>query len=715
MTKPHSPITPLDLDSIATRPLPGTRSIVSPKFTEDGQFLYYLYAREGQALELFECITQTGELRVLDLDIQSPLTRTLEEELRRERLRITWEGLADFELMSTPRGAAILLNSAGRYSVVDASTHSVLIHLADYDLLRVITASARGSVIGTTGASIIEFPLRGEPTTTIISSTQARVTYGVAEYVAQEELDRLEGMWLSPNERFLAFAEVDESEVEDFAIAHHLGDPTVETHRYPFVGANNARVKVAIYNFDDKSTAWLEIPGEEIYLARVAWSQNNTLTMGVLNRAQTRLRWYQYSPEAGLLRQIWKEKGEPWINLPPAIIPMGGDEMLVTSEETGFAHLRRIGGVNPSEPLTKGDFMITSIAAVNASTKQAWVTATAVSPLQRHVYVVNLETGDLSRLTQDAGFHDVVVSVKGGYFVDQHSSLQRGEGALLKTTEGRVIATLGEPAPFARDLGLTPPRLIEIPTRDGAVLHGALYLPPDGVTQGRPGVIAVYGGPRAQTVQDSWGLTVDLQSQYLAAAGAIVLKVDGRGSYYRGKAFEAPIFRAMGSIEIADQILAAKFMITELGVDSTGLGVYGWSYGGYATLQLLAQAPELFRVGVAGAPVSDMALYDSAYTERYMQTPAANPEGYSAADVLGGLDKLSAPLLIIHGLIDENVHFRHSARILNSLANRGKDVDLLLLPESRHAPRGFETLREITRRRSQFLLGHLGLAPPPPQ
>lgn len=689
------------------------RSIVAPKFTEDGQSLYYLYAKEGQTLELFECKTQSGQTRAIELDLEVPAVRTLEEELRRERLRINWEGLADFEVMSNAQGTAILLNSAGRYWVVDASTHSVLVHLSEHPLLRVIAASTRDSVIGSTGGSIIEFPLRNATITPIIESTRAKVSYGVAEYVAQEELDRLDGMWLSPNERYLAFTEVDESEVEDFSITHHLGAPETETHRYPFVGAPNARVKMAVYSFENKSTSWLELTDdEEIYLARVAWSQSNRLTIGVLNRPQTSLKWYQFTPEAGTLAEVWQENGDPWINLPPALVPMGGDEMLTTSEESGFAHLRRIGGVRPSVALTSGEFMVTAIAAVDPVTKKAWVTTTEDSPLQRQAYLVNLETGQLSRLTQEGGIHEIVVSAKGGYLVDQYSSLERGQSAFLKTNDGTVIATLGAPAPSAADLGLTPPRLVEVPAGDGTLLHGALYLPPDGIIRGRPGIIAVYGGPRAQTVQDSWAMTVDLQAQYLASAGAVVLKVDGRGSYYRGKAFEAPIFRAMGSIEVADQIDAARYMITELGVDSGGLGVYGWSYGGYSALQLLVQAPELFRVGVAGAPVSDMALYDSAYTERYMQTPSVNPEGYSAADVLGRLDELRAPLLVIHGLIDENVHFRHSARILKSLADRGKDVDLLLLPESRHSPRGFETLREIARRRSDILLSHLGLGTP---
>jgi dipeptidyl-peptidase-4 len=246
--------------------------------------------------------------------------------------------------------------------------------------------------------------------------------------------------------------------------------------------------------------------------------------------------------------------------------------------------------------------------------------------------------------------------------------------------------------------------LIEVPLSGGEVMYGLLYLPPDGISKNRPVVVNVYGGPHFQMVRESWSQTADLQAQLLAQNGVVVVKFDNRGSAGRGKSFEAPIYRAMGTVELDDQITGLSYIHSNFDTDESSVGVYGWSYGGFMTLSLLAKRSSTFKVGVAGAPVVDFRWYDTAYTERYMGTPSDNPEGYSHASILSHIEQLKAPCLIIHGLIDENVHFRNTAALLERAMQYDTELELMALPTSRHAPTLQSTRLSIVKRRTEFLL-----------
>jgi dipeptidyl-peptidase-4 len=221
-------------------------------------------------------------------------------------------------------------------------------------------------------------------------------------------------------------------------------------------------------------------------------------------------------------------------------------------------------------------------------------------------------------------------------------------------------------------------------------------------------VVSVYGGPHAQRVVNDWSSTVDLRAQYLAQNGFVVFKLDNRGSANRGLAFEAPLHREMGAIEVVDQAAGLAWLEDNYHyVDGTRAGIYGWSYGGYMTLMSMARRPDQFQVGVAGAPVTHWDGYDTAYTERYMGTPAENPDGYHRSSVLANVAGISPDLLIVHGMVDENVHFRHTARLLVELARHGKPYELLTYPEERHMPRDARGLEDHERRVLGFLMDRL--------
>jgi dipeptidyl-peptidase-4 len=327
-------------------------------------------------------------------------------------------------------------------------------------------------------------------------------------------------------------------------------------------------------------------------------------------------------------------------------------------------------------------------------------TAGNPSPLERHLFRVALAGGDPERLTQEPGLHDGAVSSDGAWLVDVHDSRRRAPSVAVRgARETRVVhgpAKVDLPAPEA----------IKLKSRDGVELHGALYRP-IGLSGTAPLICAVYGGPHVQYVQDGWLLTVDLRAQYLASKGFLVLRLDNRGSARRGHAFEAAVHRNMGDVEVQDQADGVAHLV-ELGLaDPARVGIYGWSYGGYLTLMALARAPEVFKVGVSGAPVVEWEGYDTHYTERYMDLLDANPEGYRMASVLTHAARITGKLLLIHGMIDENVHFRHATRLMDALVKANIPHDLMLFPDERHMPRGERDRVSMEARVVEYFERHL--------
>jgi dipeptidyl-peptidase-4 len=258
-------------------------------------------------------------------------------------------------------------------------------------------------------------------------------------------------------------------------------------------------------------------------------------------------------------------------------------------------------------------------------------------------------------------------------------------------------------------LGLCVPELTSFNTNDGGLLYAAIYASEQtrAGNQPCPVVVAVYGGPHSQMVADTWSLTVDLRAQYLAQQGFVVLKVDNRGTSNRGMDFEAAIAQHMGQIEVSDQVEGVRFLANRPYVDHERVGIYGWSYGGYMTCRTLLQAPEVFKVGIAGAPVTFWEGYDTHYTERYMGSPSTNATGYHTSSVLPYAEKLTGKLLLVSGLVDENVHARHTMRLIEALTTAERDYTLILFPESRHMPRNSAHLVYLERQVTDFLRHHL--------
>jgi dipeptidyl-peptidase-4 len=286
--------------------------------------------------------------------------------------------------------------------------------------------------------------------------------------------------------------------------------------------------------------------------------------------------------------------------------------------------------------------------------------------------------------------HQVVLDHACRRFIDTHQSLHTPPHVSLRSTaSGELLASLYENNdPRAAELNLEPPELVSLNSRDGALLYGAIYRP---AAETRPGpyptIVYVYGGPHVQNVSNNWRLTTDMRAQYLRQQGFLVFVLDNRGSARRGLAFEGAIRHNLGDLEVRDQADGVAWLVQQGLADPQRVGIYGWSYGGYMSLMCLLRAPETFRCAVAGAPVTHMDGYDTHYTERYMGTPQSNPEGYRSSSVMSHVSQMKGRLMLVHGLIDENVHFRHTARLINAFIQARKTYSLLLFPDERHSPR----------------------------
>ncbi len=701
-------------DQMATIPMPGLNVPVSLAFSPDNALVTYLAGTEQSAqLALWARDLNTYEARVI---AGPPEARAYSnaEELRRERQRVPWGGITHYQFAQR-NASVVLIPAADQVTLLhlDTMESEIIEELAGCEDPFLLPDGQRIIFVRDAGLFVWDRPSR--KVHAIAVPERAGLSYGLAEYVAQEELDRPHGFFVSADSRWVAFEEVDVQGIEEYPIMHMGGqDVRLEMHRYPFVGKANAAFRLGVALVDGEGVRWFNLDAYQGgYLADVRWTPQNRVVATVLTRDQKTVTVLEFDPENSMGHVLWEESARDWMNITHDMFFLDDGSILTTSEDnpdrTRHVVIRdRHGKVRW---LTQGPWMVTGVVACDEAQNTVFIEATKESPLERHLYELTMASGAMRRMTQEPGVHHVTVSADLQWYADQFSTLTQSPVVNLyrRGHESASVEMGGTPI-TADSLGLHLPELIEIPLGDGTTdsLWACVYRP-QGLEAGRkaPVIVSVYGGPHAQMVTREWRLTVDLQAQFFAQHGFLVLKVDNRGSANRGHKFESAVNRQFGTVELQDQLHALHWVHAHYPTDPERVGIYGWSYGGYMTLVALMNAPNVFKVGVAGAPVTDFRYYDTAYTERYMGTDEDNHEGYEQASVLNKAGALSGKLLVIHGLIDENVHFRHTARLLTALTEARKPYSLLCLPENRHMPRGFNVLATIAERRSEFFLNNL--------
>lgn len=692
----------------ARLPLPGTVVPQQIRYVPDGKSVMYLYSgSDTMALSLWRYDIETNSHHLV-VGPTSENSMSANEELLRERTRMIWEGITSYQIAEHALKTTVLIPQGGKLFVQ-----------RDTDPVQEIPGvrDVMDPYILPDGSRVV-YVYQDEVWTADTLTGQARqltegavsgVSHGLAEYAAQEELDRTHGFWVSPDQQMVAFEEVDTRQIPDFPIVHwETATSFVESHRYPFAGCPNAQVRLGVVSIEGGDLLWLDLGSQEQYLARVVWTRDNNLAVMLLSRDHQRLVWRLYDAKTGDSRDLFEEVSSIWVNVGDDTRFLDSGDILTSSEASGFRHLWQFSGADGGgRQITQGPFEIQRLLAVDQAHNQAYVTATRETPLEVHIYQVNLNSGDMVRISREEGIHHAVISPQFDSWIDQSSSCRLSPQTRLMSMDGEIRTIVhGHHRITPEELGLSAPDLVRLTAEDGTLLYGAVY-PTKTDNSPVPAIISVYGGTHAQLVVNAWGLTVDLQAQLLSQNGYLVFKMDNRGSYHRGKQFEGAIHKRFGTVELQDQLTGVQWLVKHHEVDPNRIGIYGWSYGGYMTLMAMFKAPEIFRVGVAGAPVTDFRFYDTAYTERYMQTPETNPKGYAEGSTINYVDRLQGHLMVIHGLLDENVHFRNTVQLIDALNKAGKSLELVMLPESRHAVRGFHNVLTVIRRRTQFFLENL--------
>lgn len=718
----------LELNDLVHFPLPGMNIPGSLAFSPDGRSLTYLFSPDGGLVrQLFAVDLATGEARRL---ITPPAasgdedTLSLEETLRRERLRQRELGITRYE-WSAKTGQILLPLPDGLY-VFDGEGEALrpLLTNPQHPILDPHFSPDGQWVAFVQDAELYVVPTAGGTPQQITGGARGTgKTNGLAEYIAQEEMGRSRGYWWSPDSQQLAFVAVDETHIPVYRIMHlgkdGLGDGAQEDHRYPFAGMPNARVRLGVVSREGGTMNWLDLgDNEDIYLARVKWLPDGRLTAQILNREQSQLDLVAFDLASGQRQLLLQESSDVWINLHNLFHPLkevpgqSGGGFVWGSERTGFQHLYLVGANGAMiRPLTHGDWLVDSLAGVDADHGWVYFMASKEGPTESHLYRVSLQGGEPERLTSEPGMHSVVLDVKRQRFVDVAQAVDTPPSLVLRSLEdGRwLTAIFNQTDERVAALNLPIPDMVTLPNREGVTLYGAIYRPPVSFGAGPfPTIVSVYGGPHAQRVANSWLLTVDMRAQYLASQGFLVFKLDNQGSARRGLAFETPLKHNMGDVEVADQVDGVRWLVQQGLADAARVGIYGWSYGGYMAAICLARAADTFQVAVAGAPVTHWDGYDTCYTERYMGLPQTNPNGYRVSSVMHHLDKIEGHLLLVHGLIDENVHFRHTARLINGLIAARKRYDLLLFPDERHMPRKADGRLYMEEQVIEYFKKHLG-------
>lgn len=683
----------LTLERLFSEPELGGSLPTALKISPDGQRVTYLATGDEDldTLHLFEFNLEThksqrlvdaGELLVSDKVLSD------EEKSIRERKRIRQGGITEYHF--SPDGQSILFPVQGNlflYTLANGQRRQVTDDSTFETDIRFSPDSRHLAFVRSKNLWLMD--LTDGSTTALTSDGNGPISNGLAEFIAQEEMQRFDGYWWSPDSSRLVYTRVDESPVqlsqryEIDAAAFNVID-----QRYPYAGTPNANVTLHLADVSSGSTRELPLPVEdEDYLARVDWLDAGTLIVQVLNREQTELKLLRIDVDTGTTRTIMHETSDVWINLHDNLKPINhGDKFVWTSERTGYSHVYVVDRDGKEiSALTSGNWVVTNVLAVTGD--QVFFLGYRETPLEQQLYRVGLD-GDIRRLTESGYYHQCVIDKSGHYFIDHFSNVGTPPRVVLRTPDGKIICDLNdneliEDHPFFPFAGTCEQiEFGELSAADGQSLHYRL-LPPLHVEQGQkyPVIVFVYGGPHAQLVTRQW---LSPWQHYMASRGYGVFTLDNRGSANRGIAFEQPIHRRLGNVEVQDQLVGVDYLKSLPWVNPDRIGVFGHSYGGYMTLMLMSQAPDVFRAGVSVAPVSDWYLYDTHYTERYLGHPEDNPEGYEQSAVFPYLRDIRGALLLIHGMADDNVLFLHTTRLYKALQDANIAFETMAYPGAKH-------------------------------
>jgi len=537
---------------------------------------------------------------------------------------------------------------------------------------------------------------------------------GELDWVYPEELDLYTAYWWSPDSSSIAYLQMDEDKVSQFSLLNfesYTGE--AELQRYPVAGGTNPTVHVYVAAVNGGEPRLMDTGSDNnIYLPRVNWLPDSRhVAIQRLNRDQNALDLLLFDVSNGKCSTLLTEKDRSWINVRDDLrFFKDNKRFLWSSERTGYRQLYLYGldGKQIAQ-ITKGDWEVTAVEGLDEAKGIVYFTATEKSPIEGHLYRVNLDGSGFARITKADGFHMPNLSPDTNFFVDMYSNANTPPRQDLYRIDGRKAAAINEnKVEELAQYHLSPVEFFTVYARDGVPLNCFMIKPPNFDPSKRyPVIVYTYGGPHAQVVLNAWEGANLLWHELMAQKGYIIFALDNRGSAGRGHVFEEPIHYRFGIPELNDQRDGVAWLQKQSYVDSQRIGIWGWSYGGHMTLHAMFEAPDLFKVGFAGGPVTDWHFYDTIYTERYMGLPQQHENEYKESSPVSHVTSFKGKLLIAQGTGDDNVHYSNTLSLINDLISRGVYVEVIAAPGRGHGVSDPPARKIVFDRVTQFFLNNL--------
>lgn len=527
---------------------------------------------------------------------------------------------------------------------------------------------------------------------------------GSTDWVYEEEFGFTRGFDWSPDSKKLAYYRFNESRVKLFNMNKFEGElyPSNYAYKYPKAGEKNSIVSIYCFDLGSSNITKMDVGDEDNqYIARIKWTMDaNKLSMIRLNRLQNQLDILVGDASTGAASVLYTEKNSKYIEevTDSYLTFLGnGKQFIISSEKDGYNHLY-LYDMSGKEirQLTKGNWEVTSLLGIDEKKGLAYYQAAAVSPMQREVYVTSLNGKVSKKLSDKVGTNNAIFSTGCKYYINFYSSTSTPSYITLNEANGKQIRVLEDNEALKQKVeqyNIAPKEFFTFTTDGGVVLNGWMIKPTNfDPNKKYPVFMTQYSGPGSQQVLDSWGLGWE---NYLAQEGYLVVCVDGRGTGARGEAFKKVTYGQLGKYEVIDQINAAKYVGSLSYADKDRIGIWGWSYGGFMSLNAIFQGADVFKMAIAVAPVTNWRFYDSIYTERFNGLPQENPSGYDDNSPINHVNKLKGRVLIVHGTADDNVHIQNTYELVSKLIQANKQYDMMIYPDKNHSIYGGMTRTQL--------------------
>ncbi|GGY84254.1 alpha/beta fold hydrolase [Pseudoduganella plicata] len=689
----------LTLDRIYDDPAlagPGVRAL---KVSPDGARVTFLRGREDNQfqLDLWEFnMKDKSTRRLVDSKTLVPDENLSDaEKARRERERTaSLKGIVSYSW--SPDGKRLLVPIAGNLYLIDVGKPDAARLVASGNVTdpKISPKGKYVSFVRDQNLYVIDLATGKERALT--TDGKGTLHNGEAEFVAQEEMHQFTGYYWAPDDSAIAYRRYDEAQVPVARRFEIYADRTdVVEQRYPAAGDKNAIVELRIVSPATGTTRDVDLgPEQDIYLVRADWTADSRqLVFQRQTRDQKKLELIAVDAASLAQRVLVTETEKTWTKINDDLRFLAdGSGFIWASERSGRNHLYLFDmNGKVKHALTQGEWRVDNLLAVDERAGKVYFASNKDAIPDKQAYVVALDGSTAAkpkRVTQADGWHDTSFARNGEVFVDTWSDPANPPQVSIRKPDGTMVTWLqhnevdAKHPWFKYKADHLPTEYGTMKAKDGQTLYWSMIKPYHFDAKKKyPVYLSTYGGPGAQHVARRWGDTFD---QYMAQQGYVVFRLDNRGSSRRERAFTDAIYRNLGKVEVEDQLTGIDWLGKQGFVDAKRIGVYGWSYGGFMALRLLSQGSDKIAAGVSGAPVTDWKLYDTHYTERYMDRPADNPEGYKDSTVFAHVDGLKSKLLLIHGMADDNVLFTNSTKMIDALVNRGVQFELMTYPGAKH-------------------------------